>query len=69
MRLSVACIVKGDTPSASTGATTLQLGIRFFTWIFRMVFLPNRKKSTHTAETAWERMVASAAPLTPMWNP
>ena len=32
-------------------------------------FGPVRNRTTHAALTAWLRMVASAAPCTPMWKP
>ena len=32
----------------------------------RMAFFPVRNRRTHTAEQAWARMVARAAPSTPM---
>ena len=34
----------------------------------RCVFFPVRKRTTHTADTACDRMVASAAPRTPMFS-
>ena len=34
-----------------------------------MVRLPHKKRTTHTAETAWAVMVARAAPFTPIFRP
>ena len=31
-------------------------------------FFPRRKERAHSADRNWERMVARAAPCTPMWN-
>ena len=35
----------------------------------RMAFFPVRKAITHAADSPWEKMVASAAPRTPMPRP
>ena len=69
MRLSVDCMMKGDTPRASTGASTLQLGRRYCRWRRSLVRFPSRNHTTHTADTPWAVMVARAAPFTPMPKP
>ena len=66
IRLSVACMMKGDMPSARLGSTTLAWGRRFAARRRHLVLGPVRNFSTHTALTAWDKMVASAAPRTPM---
>ena len=69
MTHSVAVIKKGDTPSDSTKARVLPAGMRFSLRMRSTLRLPVKKISTHTALTAWLRMVAMAAPSTPMLNP
>ena len=69
MTHSVAVIRKGDTPRDSTSARVLALGNRFCLRMRRMFRLPVKKISTQTALRAWLRMVAMAAPSTPMLNP
>ena len=50
-RLSVLCIIKGDTPRAITGRMILG-SIRICSLrILMAVFLPNKNFSTHAAET------------------
>ena len=66
--LSVAFMIKGDTPSAHTGKSTEAFGLKYFVFIFSFVCFPVRKRMTHTAEIACEITVASAAPCTPMPN-
>ena len=66
MTLSLACIMKVDRPSARLGRIIFASSRRFFNRIFSKVFLPNRKDSTQMQDIAWQRMVASAAPRTPM---
>ena len=68
-RLSVDCMIKGETPMAATGSRTLGSRRRWRRRIFSRDFLPVRKASTHTADTAWDRMVARAAPCTPRSSP
>lgn len=46
----------------------LQSKRRYFLRTGITVRLPSRKLITHAADTACERMVASAAPRTPIWN-
>ena len=67
-RLSVDCMINGDTPSASTGPMMRGFRCSRDRRIRRVVFLPVKKRSTQTAETACERMVAKAAPWTPIPN-
>ena len=64
--LSLDCMMKGARPSAMQGSTTEPL-MRKFSFLMRStVFLPQRKPTTHRQDTHWERMVARAAPFTPM---
>ena len=59
-------MIKGETPSPSTGSSTFQRTAMHRGRIFKVVRLPQRNSSTHTAETAWLNTVAMAAPRTPM---
>ena len=68
-RLSVDCMIKGETPMASTGSSTAGCIPRCRAWRRSRVRLPSRKVSTHTAETPWAMTVARAAPFTPMPKP
>ena len=68
-RLSVDCMMKGETPRASTGARTRKSRRMNRFWRRSLVRLPMRKAITHTADTAWAMMVARAAPCTPMPKP
>ena len=68
-RLSVLCIIKGETPSATTGRRIFGLNRIFLGRIFKMLRLDVRNFSTQIQEMAWERMVAQAAPATPMLKP
>ena len=65
IRLSVDCMIKGERPKARQGSATAARGRRYSLRMRHLVCLPVRKRSTHTADTAWERMVARAAPRTP----
>ena len=58
--------MKGEAPSARAGSTTLARGRRSSRRRCHLVFFPVRNFSTHTADTAWDKMVARAAPCTPM---
>ena len=69
MRLSVDCMIKGDSPRARQGRNTFGRGRRSSLRSRHLVFGPVRKRSTHAAETAWERIVARAAPRTPRPKP
>ena len=69
MRLSVDCMMNGDRPRPTQGSTTLARGRRFSRRSRHLLLLPAKNRSTHTADTAWERMVAKAAPRTPMPRP
>ena len=64
--LSLACMIKVAMPSATQGKTIFGVGTKFIGRSRRMLFFPNRKVRTHAQESACERMVASAAPLTPI---
>ena len=64
--LSVDCITKGLSPSRIQGNIVFARSRRCFFCSFSMVRFPVKNRSTHAADNAWERMVASAAPLTPI---
>ena len=64
--LSVDCMIKVAAPNATQGRMIPGFRFRFFRRSRRIVVLPIRKLSTHTQEAAWDRMVASAAPRTPI---
>ena len=66
MRLSVDCITNGESPSAIHGNTIFASTCRFSRFKYQRVFFPVRNVITHTADTACEITVASAAPRTPM---
>ena len=65
MRLSVDCITKGDRPSAMHGSTICARTRRFPFRRRQRVFFPVRNIITHSADTACDSTVASAAPRTP----
>ncbi len=68
-RLSVDCMINGESPRARLGRNTL--GTSFIS-VFRkrhLVCFPRRNRSTQSMDTAWEQMVASAAPFTPICSP
>ena len=69
MTHSVAVIRKGDTPSDRIRARVLPSGIRLTLRMRRTLRLPVKNTNTHTALMAWLRMVAMAAPSTPMFSP
>ena len=69
IRLSVDCMIKGDRPRARQGRNTLGSGRRQALRRRHFVLGPVRKRSTHAADTAWESMVARAAPRTPRPSP
>ena len=64
--LSVAIITKVETPSPRQGPMTFPTSGMFFTLRRSLVRLPVKKRSTHTAPTAWLMTVAVAAPRTPI---
>ena len=64
--LSVDCITKGLNPRSTQGRMVFACRRRFFFCSFKMVCFPVRNRSTHAAESNWERTVAKAAPRTPM---
>ena len=69
IRLSVLCMMNGDTPSAIMEPTSFKSG-RIQSDLSRSdVFGDVIKRSTQIAPASCDRMVASAAPCTPMWNP
>ena len=51
-RLSVDCIIKGETPSAKTGPIILKRNPKLDLRIWRIVLEPHRKRTTQTADTA-----------------
>ena len=55
-------MMNGDAPRASTGTRTVFFIFRFSFLTLKMLFFPQRKDSTQTAETVWLKMVARAAP-------
>ena len=69
MMLSVNCIIKGDTPRPMLGRIMAADNFRFFLRMRRELLSEERKRSTQTKDTAWERIVARAAPLTPIFRP
>lgn len=69
IRLSVDCMINGDMPSARQGSTTFALGRSSSRRSRHLVFFPSKNRSTHIMDTAWDKMVARAAPRTPKLNP
>ena len=67
-RFSVICMRNGESPSARQGRRSFMSGRRFFARSRSVDFSEQRKRTTHAHETACERIVASAAPRTPMPN-
>ena len=59
-------MINGDTPSARQGRSSFGLGAMQRSLSRSTVRLPQRNQMTHAADTACERMVASAAPFTPI---
>ena len=68
MILSLACMINVASPRATQGRIISGFRMRFFFRMCRIVFFPQRKERTQMQETACDRIVASAAPLTPRWN-
>ena len=66
MRLSVARIIKGETPSAMILPITGQSGFKASFLIVREDLLLTRKPTVQSALSSWEITVALAAPFTPM---
>ena len=67
--LSLDCITKTEDPRAKVGSTIAGFKFTFFHRILNVVFFPNRKARTQIHDKAWEKIVARAAPRTPMWKP
>ncbi len=65
-RLFVTDIVKPDSPSARICLTRPPSNRIKEIFNRRIAFLPPKNHSTHTADTNWERIVAAAAPCTPI---
>ena len=65
-RLSVDCMTKGDAPRLTAGSSSFVSMRSVLRRSRSTVVFPVRKRSTHAAETACERTVATAAPRTPM---
>ena len=63
-----AFITNPVVPSAKMLFKMRASGLKLLLRSFKEVFLPQRKSSTHTQETACEMTVAIAAPATPMSN-
>ena len=61
-------MVNVASPSASTGSTMPLSIFIYFLFIFKCVDSPHRKVQTHRQDNAWDTIVASAAPRTPIWN-
>ena len=59
-------MMNGASPSASEGPMIARSGSRQAARMRSVVCGPVRKRSVNVAETVCERMVASAAPRTPM---
>ena len=69
MMLSVNCMIKGDTPSPIHGRIMSADSFRYPLRIRRKLFPEVRKRSTHTKDTACDKIVARAAPFTPISKP
>ena len=67
--LSVSCMMQGETPSARQGSRIWGSSRRLFRRRRNPLLGEVRNRTTQTLETAWERMVAQAAPATPRWKP
>ena len=67
--LSLACMINVATPRARQGRMIFGVSPRFFFLIFRNVLFPHRKLTTQIQESAWEMIVASAAPFTSISRP
>ena len=65
-RQFVPCMMKPDMPRAAISRASFQSTGRFCLRICSPAFLPVRKRSTQTQDTVWLKMVARAAPPTPM---
>ena len=68
MALSVACMMKGEIPSAIIFFRMEKSMARFFLRMRMADFSERRNFTTHTALTAWEIIVARAAPCTFIFN-
>ena len=66
MTLSLACITNVASPSEMHGRRSLAGMKKFSRRRRRSVLFPVRKRSTHTHESPCDRIVASAAPRTPI---
>ena len=66
MMLSLDCIINGASPKARHGRVSFKLILRFLSLNLRIEFLLHKKLTTQMQEKAWEIIVASAAPLTPI---
>ena len=68
MALSVTVMMKGERPSSRILPTMRGEGKNRRGSSLNADFLRKKKLTAHTAETPCERMVASAAPFTPIPN-
>ena len=66
---SVNCIINGERPSAIHGSIIFGLNLTFSFLIRSTDFSDVKNRITQIQETAWDKIVASAAPLTPILNP
>ena len=64
--LSLDCMTNTEEPRARLGRMMFLRSFMLHARRRRVVFLPNRKASTQAQDMAWEMMVASAAPCTPI---
>ena len=62
-------MINGAKPNAIEGKTMFFDKDKFFLLIFNVVFLPVKNFKIHSIDNAWEIIVASAAPDTPILNP
>ena len=67
--LSLACMMKVAVPSATQGKIRAGRKRTFSFFSRSRVLGPVRNRSTQIQDRPWERMVASAAPRTPMCSP
>ena len=67
-RLSVLCMINGEIPSPPICFTTSPFRRIFFAFSRITLFLEVKNLITHAALTAWEMIVARAAPFTPIPN-
>ena len=69
IKLSVACIINGASPSAIDGRIISFDRRKCFLRIFKVVFFPVKKNKIQIIDKDCEIIVARAAPATPILNP